>query len=106
MVINFPAHLLSEILKINFSQDGKTIATASADGTVKLWHHNGELISSFKYYDDRVFYIDIKFIPDGKTIATASQNEVKIWNFKGKKKESFSEHNSFVRSISFNPKGT
>ncbi|MEH2306639.1 nSTAND1 domain-containing NTPase [Nostoc sp.] len=96
----------SKILKIDFSLDCETIATASEDGTVKLWHRNGELLSSFKYHDDRVFNIDIKFNPNGKTIATASQNEVKIWNFKGKKKESFSEHNSFVRTISFNPEGT
>ncbi|MDK2410573.1 trypsin-like peptidase domain-containing protein [Aphanizomenon sp. PH219] len=96
----------SEIVKIDFRSDGETIATASEDGTVKLWQRNGELLSSFKYHNDRVFYTDIKFSPDGKTIATASYNEVKIWNFKGKKKESFSEHNNHVHSIHFNPEGT
>jgi WD40 repeat protein len=96
----------SEILKIDFSLDGKTIATASEDGTVKIWHRNGELLKSFKDKDNDGAVFDIKFNPDGKTIATASQNKVKIWNFKGKKKERFSEYNSFVSSINFNPQGT
>ncbi|MDB9460027.1 WD40 repeat domain-containing protein, partial [Dolichospermum circinale CS-545/17] len=96
----------SEILKIDFSLDGETIATASEDGTVKLWHRNGELLKSFKDKDNDGAVFDIKFKPEGKTIATASQNKVKIWNCKGNKKESFSEYNSFVSSINFNPQGT
>ncbi|MBD2494503.1 eIF2A-related protein [Nostoc sp. FACHB-280] len=93
----------SEIFKIDFSLDGETIVTASADGTVKLWQRNSELLSSFPVNDNS---IDLKINPKRDIIATASQNEVKIWNFKGKKQESFSEYNSLVRSINFNPEGT
>ncbi|HAG83030.1 MAG TPA: hypothetical protein DCL61_18175, partial [Cyanobacteria bacterium UBA12227] len=70
--------------------DGKTIATASEDSTVKLWRLDGTLIVTLK---DQTLkdtahesgISDVEFSPDGKTIATARwDSTVKLWDLKGK----------------------
>ena len=67
-----------KINSFSFSPDGKTIASASYDGTLKLWNSStGKEIKTFKGTSKR---IDNIFFPDGKTIITASHNTVKLWD--------------------------
>jgi WD40 repeat protein len=64
---------------IAFSPDVKTIATGSADSTVKLWNLDGKEIQTFKGHSGQVW--SVAFSPDGKTIASASEdNTVILWN--------------------------
>ncbi|MDZ8090213.1 MAG: WD40 repeat domain-containing protein, partial [Nostoc sp. DedQUE12b] len=65
---------------VAFSPDGKTIASASGDKTVKLWNAaTGKEIITLNGHSDYVF--SVAFSPDGKTIASASaDNTVKLWN--------------------------
>lgn len=69
------------ILALSFSPNGKMIASASFDKTVKLWSHNGTLLKTFSGYKDPV--LDVSFSPDGKRIATANPEGLKIWNLSG-----------------------
>ncbi|NEQ29332.1 MAG: hypothetical protein F6K28_62500, partial [Microcoleus sp. SIO2G3] len=62
-----------------FSPDGKMIASASDDNTVKLWNVSGQELTALKGHRGSVN--SVVFSPDGKMIASASDdNTVKLWN--------------------------
>lgn len=55
---------------VQFSPDRKIIATASSDGSVKIWKLDGTLITSLPSQEGEVR--DVQFSSDGKMIATVS----------------------------------
>ncbi|NEO85715.1 MAG: hypothetical protein F6J87_15905 [Spirulina sp. SIO3F2] len=62
---------------VSFSPDSQTIASASSDGTIKLWDRDGEKPVILKDYLD-----EISFSPDGQIIATGG-SAVRLWNRDG-----------------------
>jgi hypothetical protein len=51
---------------VSFSPDGKTIASASGDKTVKLWNTEGKELKTLKGHTKAVY--GVSFSPDGRTI--------------------------------------
>jgi WD40 repeat protein len=70
-----------------FSPDGKLVATASWDGTTKVWDAaSGEVIETL-HGQGGYAGLNVAFSPDGRRLATASgsrsKGEVTIWDATG-----------------------
>ncbi|NET36546.1 MAG: hypothetical protein F6K19_31715, partial [Cyanothece sp. SIO1E1] len=102
------------------------LASASRDGTVKLWNHKGNLLRTLGHnpISDANGYLNsggrevksVSFSPDGQIIASAgTDNTIKLWNLEGRQLEAFASrlkcnfsgdgHCDYVNSISFSPDG-
>lgn len=69
-----------QINALAFSTDGKKLATASSDGTCKIWDlGNGHEICAFTGHTDRVRFVALT--PDGKTAVSAgAEKDIKVWD--------------------------
>lgn len=93
-----------KINSISFSPDGQIIATASRDGSAKLWSSRGELLSELAGHTDEVW--DVEFSSDGKTIATASRDSiVRLWERDGTLINELIGHTDGILGIAFSPDG-
>ncbi|MCX5963484.1 MAG: AAA-like domain-containing protein [Cyanobacteria bacterium] len=90
----------SPVYSASFSPDGKIIATANGDNTVKLWSREGALLKTLKGHTENV--MSVAFSPDGQFLASASQDAtVKLWRIDGTPVETLLGHSKTVRSVSF-----
>ncbi len=89
-----------------FSPDGNMIATASADGNVKIWQaSSGSLITNIIGHKDWVN--TVQFSPDGKKVVTASMDSsAKIWDpASGSLLADLKGHTLGVYTAEFSPDG-
>jgi WD40 repeat protein/transcriptional regulator with XRE-family HTH domain len=103
-----------------FSQDGTKIATASSDGTVKVWDAvtGKELLSvksvtkdakpSTGYFEGWGWFWYATFSPDGKYLATADGDGIaRIWDaVTGKQVHALVGHRDEVYHVEFSPDGS
>ncbi|BAY78612.1 WD-repeat protein [Nostoc linckia NIES-25] len=91
--------------KVSFSPDGKIIASASYDKTVKLWKSgDGTLFKTLEGHTDQVN--SVAFSPDGRIIASASGDKtVKLWKQDGSLIKTLSDDSDKILDVSFSPDG-
>ncbi|KAL5512562.1 hypothetical protein ACEPAG_3215 [Sanghuangporus baumii] len=96
------------VLSVNFSPDGKRIASGSADHTIRIWDaDSGEVVSGpFKGHTDWVN--SVAFSPDGRRVASGSDDRtIRVWDVDSGQLvlSPLEGHTDSVRSVSFSPDG-
>src|SRR5262249_25497537 len=83
---------------VGFSPDGSRLASASLDGTVKVW---GAATRQEGRPGPRWI-----LSPDGKYLAGTLENEVKVWDTRtGRETLTLTGHTGRVQSVAFSPDG-
>ncbi|KAL9620623.1 MAG: hypothetical protein Q9160_004877 [Pyrenula sp. 1 TL-2023] len=94
------------VTAVVFSPDGKRLASASHDRTVRLWDtESGSAQQTLKGHDDWV--TAVVFLPDGKRLASASYDRtVRLWDIEsGSAQQTLKGHNDSVTAVVFSPDG-
>jgi WD40 repeat protein len=94
------------IFSLAFHPAGGRLASASHDGTVKVWDlATGKALVTFKGHADRVN--GVAYSPDGQWLASAGRDgKVQIWDAAtGKERHTLTGHAGAVVSVAFSPSG-
>jgi len=95
----------SRIFSLQWSRDGKTLASAGPDATVRLW--NVADYTCREVLNHPAAVDSIAWSPDGELLASGSQDStIRLWNSTtGHQTTLLERHTDVVTSVSFSPDG-
>ncbi|GCB21817.1 vegetative incompatibility protein HET-E-1 [Aspergillus awamori] len=94
------------VWSVAFSPDGRTLASGSDDGAIKLWDTaTGTEQQTLTGHSDSVW--SVAFSPDGRTLASGSDDKtIKLWDTAtGTEQQTLTGHSDSVWSVAFSPDG-
>ncbi|MEU8414351.1 helix-turn-helix domain-containing protein [Amycolatopsis japonica] len=102
----------TEILSVAYSPDGRTLATANHDGSIRLWNladpRKPVVVGVLTGHTSEIY--SVTFSPDGRTLASgAFDRTVRLWNVAEVRRPlpaaTLTGHTEAVKSVAFSPDG-
>ncbi|MFF2506595.1 TIR domain-containing protein [Streptomyces sp. NPDC058067] len=109
--VNPESGLLAHTWPVNavaYSPDGRTIATGSGDGIVRLWDTTTQRKIGAPFIGHGRGVTSVAFAPDGKTLASSSMDgTVRLWNVADRSQigDAFNPRSGMMHSVAFSPDG-
>lgn len=92
------------VTRVKFNPDGKTLASASWDKTVKIWQRDGKLLHTLRGHTDAAW--SINYSADGKLLVSSSRDKTaKIWRVADGKELVTLPNQDWVACVGFSPDG-
>jgi WD40 repeat protein/predicted Ser/Thr protein kinase len=94
------------VYSVAFSTDGRRLASASSDHTVRVWDlKTGECVAVLRGHTDEV--LAVAFHPDGARLASAGRDRaIWLWDLStGQEVARLTGHTDYVFSLAFSPNG-
>jgi WD40 repeat protein len=94
------------VTALAYAPDGKSLVSASADKTLKLWDvASGQL--KFTLTNHLGLVTSVSYAPDGKSVASGSfDHSIKIWDTAtGQERNNLLGHEDVVRAVTYSPDG-
>jgi WD40 repeat protein len=94
-----------EVREVAYSPQGDRIASASLDGTVKLWATDGTLLHTLE--SDAQGVRAIALSPDGQVLAAGGFGTIRLWDMQtGEPLAEITAHQGLITTLAFSPDST